>query len=244
MILANPSSTIVYPENWLSRRFRAPAEVVGSGSTTLGSTPLWYLASSCVCPWVRSSALRPPTVALAWPGGEITVVRQRDHGLTITAHTTAPTARCPRGGRASPRIHSHSRAARAICHAGNVRCVWCARPPLSLPARQLAGSHLRRPMAAGGTTSGPTPQARDHGLAAMGACARRRGRGATGRHTLEAGESRSLAPSHPTASRADHLHTWHPGGGRWGHASWAHRRPPSRGLGTPAADRPVARPDG
>jgi transposase len=36
----------------------------------------------------------------------MTVVSQRDGVLTITAHATAPTANCPRGGKSSQRMHS------------------------------------------------------------------------------------------------------------------------------------------
>ncbi len=49
----------------------------------------------------------PPAFACSLPGCEITTVSQSDHGLTITAHTTAPTAGCPRCGISSQRIHSY-----------------------------------------------------------------------------------------------------------------------------------------
>jgi transposase len=49
----------------------------------------------------------PPAFAYSLPGCEITTVSQSDHGLTITAHTTAPKASCPRCGSSSRRIHSY-----------------------------------------------------------------------------------------------------------------------------------------
>jgi transposase len=49
----------------------------------------------------------PPAFACSLPGCEITAVSQSDHVLTITAHTTAPTAGCPRCGISSQRIHSY-----------------------------------------------------------------------------------------------------------------------------------------
>jgi transposase len=48
-----------------------------------------------------------PAFAVSLPGCEITAVSQSDHVLTITAHTTAPTASCPRCGVSSRRIHSY-----------------------------------------------------------------------------------------------------------------------------------------
>jgi hypothetical protein len=50
----------------------------------------------------------PPTFPVSVPGCEITAVSQSDHVLTITAHTTASTATCPRCGLSSRRIHSYS----------------------------------------------------------------------------------------------------------------------------------------
>ena len=47
----------------------------------------------------------PPTLTWSVPGCEVTAVSQRDHGLTITAHTTASTATCPRCGLSSRRMH-------------------------------------------------------------------------------------------------------------------------------------------
>jgi transposase len=48
-----------------------------------------------------------PTSALSLPGYVMTVVSQSDSVLTITAHTAAPTASCPRCGIASQRVHSY-----------------------------------------------------------------------------------------------------------------------------------------
>jgi hypothetical protein len=45
-----------------------------------------------------------PTSAISLPGCEITAVSQSDCVLTITAHTTAPTASCPLGGEAGARL--------------------------------------------------------------------------------------------------------------------------------------------
>jgi len=49
----------------------------------------------------------PPALTFSLPGCEITAASQSDHVLTITAHTTAPTASCPRCGISSRRIHSY-----------------------------------------------------------------------------------------------------------------------------------------
>ena len=76
----------------------------------------------------------PPTLAFSLPGCEITAVSQSDHVLTITAHPTAPTDRCPRGGISSPRIHSfYTRrprdlplwefAVRLVLHVRRFRCL-------------------------------------------------------------------------------------------------------------------------
>jgi transposase len=51
--------------------------------------------------------LIPPPLIFSLPGCEMTAVSQNDHVLTITAHTTAPTATCPRCGLSSRRIHSY-----------------------------------------------------------------------------------------------------------------------------------------
>ena len=75
-----------------------------------------------------------PTFACSLPGCEITAVSPSDHGLTITAHTTAPTARCQRCGISSQRIHSyytrHPRdlpvwedAVRLVLHVRRFRCL-------------------------------------------------------------------------------------------------------------------------
>ena len=48
-----------------------------------------------------------PAPALSLPGCKMTAVTQSDRVLTITAHATAPTARCPRCGESSQRIHSY-----------------------------------------------------------------------------------------------------------------------------------------
>jgi transposase len=47
------------------------------------------------------------TSALSLPGCEMTAVTKSDSVLTITAHSTAPTASCPRCGESSQRIHSY-----------------------------------------------------------------------------------------------------------------------------------------
>jgi transposase len=93
---------VVTPKIWLSRSFRAQAEVACSGSTTL-----CHLLSTFVFPCLRSSALLAPAFACSLPGCEITAVRQSDHVLTITAPPTAPTARCPHCGISSQRIHRY-----------------------------------------------------------------------------------------------------------------------------------------
>jgi hypothetical protein len=49
----------------------------------------------------------PPAFTCSLPGCEVTAMSQRDHVLTITAHTTAPTASRPRCGISSRRIHSY-----------------------------------------------------------------------------------------------------------------------------------------
>jgi transposase len=66
---------------------------------------LYQLLYSFVLPYVRSSALMPPVFTCSLPGCEIIAVSQSDHVLTIAAHTTAPTARCPCCGISSRRIH-------------------------------------------------------------------------------------------------------------------------------------------
>jgi hypothetical protein len=77
---------------------------------------------------------------------------------------------------AAPSSRRHAPPARSstvgVCYAFGL-----ARPSLSWPERRWYGSHLRRAVAAGGTTSRPTPRALDHGLAATRAGARRRSRG-------------------------------------------------------------------
>jgi transposase len=51
----------------------------------------------------------PVAFACSLAGCEISAVSQSDHGLTMTAHTTAPPARCPRCGDSSPRVHSYDK---------------------------------------------------------------------------------------------------------------------------------------
>src|SRR5215813_5913803 len=66
-----PLFKVVYrdllPENWLSRSFRAEAEMACSGYTIL--CPLSY---AFVFPCVRSSALKQPAFAFSLPGCKIT----------------------------------------------------------------------------------------------------------------------------------------------------------------------------
>jgi transposase len=47
----------------------------------------------------------PPAFTVSLPWCELTAVSQRDHVCTITAHTTVPTARCPRCGVSAQRIY-------------------------------------------------------------------------------------------------------------------------------------------
>jgi hypothetical protein len=76
----------------------------------------------------------PPAFACSLPGCEITAVSPSDHVLTITAPTTAPTARCPRGGISSQRQHSSDTrrprdlplwedAGRVVVHIRRFRCL-------------------------------------------------------------------------------------------------------------------------
>lgn len=75
-----------------------------------------------------------PTSAISLPGCEITAVSQSDCVLTITAHTTTPTASCPRCGESSQRIHSYytrrprdlplwEYTVRLVLHVRRFRCV-------------------------------------------------------------------------------------------------------------------------
>jgi transposase len=75
-----------------------------------------------------------PTSAISLPGCEMTAVSQSDRVLTITAYATAPTARCPRCGSSSQRIHSYytrrprdlplwDYAVRLVLHVRRFRCL-------------------------------------------------------------------------------------------------------------------------
>jgi transposase len=93
-------SVSLFPKFWFSCSFRAPAQGDCSGNTIRG-----HVSYSFVFPCVLSSTLRHPDFTVSLPGCEITAVSRSNHVLTITAHTTVPTARCPRCGISSRRIH-------------------------------------------------------------------------------------------------------------------------------------------
>src|SRR5918999_1174893 len=74
------------------------------------------------------------TSAFSLPGCEMTAVKQSDGALMITAHSTAPTANCPRCGERSQRIHSYytrrprdlpqgDYAVRLVLHVRRFRCL-------------------------------------------------------------------------------------------------------------------------
>jgi transposase len=74
------------------------------------------------------------TSAFSLPGCEMTAVTQSDGVLTISAHSTAPTASCPRCGKSSQRIHSYytrrprdlplwDYAVRLVLHVRRFRCL-------------------------------------------------------------------------------------------------------------------------
>jgi transposase len=97
-----------------------------------------------------------PTSVCALPQCEITAVTQCDNLLTITAHVTAPTARCPHCGISSQRVHRYYTrrprdlplgvyAVRLVLHVRRVRCLNAAYtaqtfaerlPQVVLPAAQ------------------------------------------------------------------------------------------------------------
>lgn len=87
-----------------------------------------------------------PAFAFALPGCKITAVSQSDHALTITAHTTAPTAHCPYCGESSQRIHSYytrrprdlpqgDYAVRWILHVRRFRCLNATCTPQTFAER-------------------------------------------------------------------------------------------------------------
>jgi zinc-finger of transposase IS204/IS1001/IS1096/IS1165 len=93
-----------------------------------------HLSYAFVWPFVGSSALLPPAFAFSLPRCGTRAVSQSDHVLTIIAHTIAPTARCPRCGTSSQRIHSYytrcphdlplwEYAVRLVLHVPRFRCL-------------------------------------------------------------------------------------------------------------------------
>src|SRR5918999_5073962 len=127
------------------------------------------------------------TSAFSLPGCEMTAVKQSDGALMITAHSTAPTANCPRCGERSQRIHSYytrrprdlpqgDYAVRLILHVRRFRCLNAICTAQTFAERVPQGCAASR----------ATHDALDHSPAATRARARRRSWGAAWRQAVRA----------------------------------------------------------
>jgi hypothetical protein len=199
-------SGTVIPDNRLSPNFRASAEVACAGYTTL-----CHLSYAFVFPCVRSSALMPPAFIFSVPGCESTAVSQRDHVLTIAAHTPALTASGPRCGISSCRIHSYdTRRPRDLpLWAYAVRLVLCLRRFRCLHAScttQTFAARLPQVVRPSAPRTVRLTAALQHLGLALG------GEAGAGGHAPSAHPPRYPPAARPAAAGAAHANAGHPWG--------------------------------